>query len=196
MTVRARLSRPGIPSIETPRRHFCRRDPGTRSAAGRFEHSPRVLSCHAGDGPAALRRSRAMGVTPSRAPAETAFSTFCSDAARGRIREQWSSRSCPFVPSATGRQTRLRASPYAPNVAVRTTERSARAHRRVPLLHDVTEPHAALTACRLSSPRLSSGEKSERGDRHDRGLEPLQLATAGSIRDPTRSISSDFGAGG
>jgi hypothetical protein len=41
-----------------------------------------------------------MGVTPSNATIETAFSTFCSDAARGQIREPWSSRSCPFDPPA------------------------------------------------------------------------------------------------
>jgi hypothetical protein len=85
--------------------------------------------------------------------------------------------------------------------ALRTSRSERRSGRpelvmRVPLLHDVTEPHAALVACRSSSRRHSLGEKSERGNRHDRGLEPLQLATAGSIRDPASSISSDFGAGG
>lgn len=40
VTVQARLSRPGIPSIETPRRHFCLRDPGTRNAAGDSSTAP------------------------------------------------------------------------------------------------------------------------------------------------------------
>lgn len=40
VTVQARLSRPGIPSIETPRRHFCLRDPGTRNAAGGSSTAP------------------------------------------------------------------------------------------------------------------------------------------------------------
>lgn len=85
--------------------------------------------------------------------------------------------------------------------AVRTFRSERRSGRpelvmRVPRFTSVTEPHAALVACRLSSQRHSPGEKSERVDRYDRGLEPLQLATAGSIRDPASSISDDFGAGG
>jgi hypothetical protein len=139
---------------------------------------------------------RSAVVTPSNATCETAFSTFCSDAARGQIREPWSSSSRPFDPPALWRRTRFRASPRSPNLSIRTTERSTRARHEGATLHEVTEPHAALVACRLSSRRHSPGEKSERVDRHDRGLEPLQLATAGSIRDPASSISSDFGAGG
>lgn len=94
------------------------------------------------------------------------------------------------------RRTRLRASPRDSNLSVRTTERSTRADHEGATLHEVTEPHAALVACRSSSQRLSFGEKSERVDRHDQGLEPFQPATAGSIRDPASSISGDFGAGG
>lgn len=135
-------------------------------------------------------------MTPSNATTETAFSTFCSDAARGQIREPWSSRSRPFDPPALVEadptlERPRRFEPFDPNDGA--VDPSS---HEVATLHEVTEPHVALVACRSSSQRLSFGEKSERVDRHDRGLEPLQLAKAGSIRDPASSISNDFGAGG
>lgn len=52
----------------------------------------------------------------------------------------------------------------ASDLSTRTTERSTRARHEGATLHEVTEPHTALVACRLSSRRRSSGEKSERVD--------------------------------
>lgn len=74
VTVQARLLRPGMPSIETPRRHFCHRDPGTRNSADVSSTAPAYCLVAPRNGPATLREVRPMDVTPSNATPEAAFS--------------------------------------------------------------------------------------------------------------------------
>lgn len=189
MTVQARLLRPGIPSIETPRRHFCRRDPGTRSAADASSTAPAYCLFAPGIDP---RRYESLldGCDAIERDPRGSVLDFCSDATRGHIREQWSCPSRPSVlpfprggldfqhlrPIRTERSTQARLE----DATRSRRDRAPDCSRRMPL-----SPH-----------RHSLGEKSEQGNRYDRGLDPFQLATAGSTRDPASSIRSDFGYGG